>query len=173
MADAMNLDRLAAAIDEAGFDWEAGETPLTSLSSEQQRLHLGLDVPAGEPERIETALAAAAAYATDAESAGLPRAHDWRAVGGQNWMTPIKDQGNCGSCVSFATVATIEAQARIEHKRTDWALDLSEADLFFCGAGRRCSQGWWPVEALKYAKQSGVTDEACFTYGDSDRDCAA
>ncbi len=172
MADAMNLTRLAAEIDEAGYEWQAGETALTALTPEQQRLHLGLDVPPGEPERIEAALAAAAAYPDETAGAGAPRAHDWRSVGGRNVMSPIKDQGNCGSCVAFATVATIEAQARIEHDAPDWALDLSEADLFYCGAGRRCSQGWWPVEALAYARQKGVSEEACFPYVAGDRDCA-
>ncbi len=170
MADARFLSRLAAEISEAGFDWKAGETPLTSLSEEDRRLHLGLAVPPGELERVEAALAAARGY--EAAEVGAPRAHDWRSVDGRDWMTGVKDQGGCGSCVAFATVAVIEAQARIEHKRTDWPLDLSEADLFFCGAGRRCSQGWWPVEALAYARSSGIADEACFPYVDSDRDCA-
>lgn len=170
MADAINVSRLAADIRKAGFGWEAGETPLTSLSAKEQRLHLGLDVPPGEPERIEAALAAAEYDA--ATAAGVPAAHDWRYVGGTDYMTPVKDQGRCGSCVSFATVATIEAQARIEQEAPDWTLDLSEADLFFCGAGRRCANGWWPVEALAYAKSSGIADEACFPYVDSDRDCA-
>jgi C1A family cysteine protease len=167
MAD--DLTRLAADVREANLNWEPGETSLTALSAAQQKRRLGLDVPAGEPERIEEQLAAYRAAGADAAVADR---HDWRSVGGKDYTTGIKDQGACGSCVAFATVATIETQARIERERTDWPLDLSEADLFFCGAGRQCATGWWPADALEYAMGSGIADEACFPYGDSDRDCA-
>src|SRR5829696_1813266 len=110
----LTVSNLQKQISSKGYDWVAGETPLSTLSREEQDRHLGAVVPPGERERISNALTAAA-YA----GVQFARARDWRSVDGKNWTTPIRNQGACGSCVSFATVATIEAQARIEQKKPD------------------------------------------------------
>jgi hypothetical protein len=73
--------------------------------------------------------------------------------------------------VAFATVGAIEVQARIQYNKPDWAIDLSEADLFFCGAGRKCEEGWWPTEAMEYARTRGISIESCFPYQDMDMNC--
>jgi len=149
-------------------DWVPGETALSKLPEEEQDQHLGVVVPPGELERISSELEARA-Y----EAVQFAPARDWRSVDGKDWTTPIRNQGPCGACVAFATVATIETQARIERKKADWGLDLSEADLFFCGGGRLCQRGWWPAEALKYAAAKGVPDDACFPYQAQDQACGS
>ena len=162
-----DISAIQREIRSAGLTWEAGQTALTGLSADDQNRRLGLDVRPGELERISAQIAARAyepgiAFASE---------RDWRNAKGRNWVTPIRDQGGCGSCVAFATVATIECQARIEHKAPTWDVNLAEADLFFCGAGKRCSQGWWPPEALDYARTKGIPDDACFPYQDHDMNC--
>lgn len=47
-------------------------------------------------------------------------------------MTSIKNQKNCGSCVAFGVLATVEANARFQSKDSTLATDLSEAQLFLC-----------------------------------------
>jgi len=71
----------------------------------------------------------------------LPERFDWTDYQGHDWITPVKDQGMCGSCVAFATVGVVEAQYRIYYNRSDWNIDLSEQHLFSCGGGQ-CSFGW-------------------------------
>ncbi len=95
---------------------------------------------------------------------------DWRNYAGKNYISGIRDQGNCGSCVAFGTAATLEAQARIEAETPAWGIDLSEAELFYC-SGQRCSDGWWPSYALDYVKGEGIASEACFEYEDHDMAC--
>ncbi len=91
---------------------------------------------------------------------------DWRDRCGINAVTPVRDQGGCGSCVSFGTIATMESMVIIEH---DIRTDLSEAELLFCGGGS-CG-GWWPASAVDYLLKSGVSHEACFPYHDHDMPC--
>jgi len=91
---------------------------------------------------------------------------DWRDRCGTNAVTPIKDQGGCGSCVSFGSTATLESMVIIEH---DVRTDLSEAELLFCGGGS-CG-GWWPSGAVTYMTNKGVSHEECFPYRDHNMPC--
>ena len=93
-----------------------------------------------------------------------PSSFDWRNVGGKNYITPVKDQGQCGSCVSFGCVAAVEAAVRIKKKSPTLKIDLSEAHLFYCHtgvAGGTCGTGWYPDAALTPFQKPGVVDEAC------------
>jgi hypothetical protein len=165
MAKKLTVAHIRSQIKAAGYDWKVGQTPLSRLSEDEQDMRLGLDVPKDEMERIEVALSREVKAFTFAPQ------RDWRDKDGKNWVTLVQDQGACGSCVAFGTVATIECQARIQSANPSLDIDLSEADLFFCGAGRNCQTGWWPTYALDYAKNEGISEEGCFEYEDRDMDC--
>jgi hypothetical protein len=166
MAKKLTITHIRSQIKAAGYDWKAGQTSLSRLSEDKQDMRLGLEVPKGEKERIAMALS------KEVKAFAFAPGRDWRDKDGENWVTPMQDQGACGSCVAFGTVATIECQARIQSTNPSLDIDLSEADLFFCGAGRNCQTGWWPAYALDYAKDEGISDEGCFPYRDQDMDCA-
>ncbi|WP_186526143.1 C1 family peptidase [Leekyejoonella antrihumi] len=89
---------------------------------------------------------------------------DWRTQQGRSVITPVKDQGGCGSCVAFAVTALVESRVRIEHGLT---VDLSEADLFY-GSGCKCAVGWNPVGAISHVKSAGEPLEHEFPYVDVD-----
>ena len=88
---------------------------------------------------------------------------DWRNVNGQNWLTPVANQGNCGSCVAFASTAVLEAQFTIESKFSWLKAQFSPQAFFNCGGGS-CHYGWFPDWAASYLKQKGTTDSACVPY---------
>lgn len=46
----------------------------------------------------------------------LPNSIDWRNIDGVNYISPIRNQGTCGSCYAFASMALLEANVRIESK---------------------------------------------------------
>ncbi|TNN32369.1 Dipeptidyl peptidase 1 [Liparis tanakae] len=43
-------------------------------------------------------------------AAALPEHWDWRNVDGVNFISPVRNQGSCGSCYSFATMGMLEAR---------------------------------------------------------------
>jgi hypothetical protein len=93
---------------------------------------------------------------------------------GNNFITPIEDQGGCGSCVAFGTTATVEGTFQVSRNNPNTGIDLSEAQLFYCGAaadGMNCETGWWPDNALNYYQNTGVADAACFPYTAGDQSC--
>ena len=93
----------------------------------------------------------------------LPAITDWRNKDGVNWVTPVLDQANCGSCVAFASIATLETQYRIASGFSNFNVKLSPQYLFSCGGGA-CEWGWQPEQAAQFLQSNGVPDEACLPY---------
>jgi len=100
-----------------------------------------------------------------------PTSLDWRNKDGQNWITPIKSQGTCGSCVAFGSVAAFEANIRIANSDPNLDINLSEQHLFSCGGGN-CITGWFVSSALNYMRDNGVPPESCFPYQGIDGHCS-
>ena len=179
--DGISLDDIVSALIASGDPdpWVPGITPLSLMSPQDQEAHLGVTPPPGEAtveEAAANALLAQAQITAEAIAAvSAPAAYDLRSVGGKNYVTTIKDQKSCGSCVAFGTVATVESTLRVQRGDPSLAVDLSEAQLFFCHArarGRSCSTGWWPNEAFDDFKSKGVADDACYPYNLSNTDCS-
>lgn len=88
---------------------------------------------------------------------------DWRNVRGANWLGPVRNQSNCGSCVAFATISTLEDQLTITSKSL-WKRDaFSQEALFTCGKAK-CSSGWFVWDAVRTVERLGVVDVACAPY---------
>jgi C1A family cysteine protease len=173
---AVELTKVQAQVAALGLDWQPGETVNSNLSLLRTRSRTGAVPPEGQRSLQERAMAAAAAPHESALAAatGLPSKIDWRNKSG-NWVTAIRDQQYCGSCVAFGTVAVLESMIKITAKAPKLPVDLSEAHLFFCygpdtGAGRCPGGGWWPDDSFGCLKK-GVVDDACFPYTDEDQTC--
>ncbi len=126
-------------------------------------------VPTGstsKPKKISTGMVAG-------QSAGsLPAFFDWRNVSGANWLTPIKNQGGCGSCWAFAAIGGVEAATKISRNDPYFDLDLAEEYLVStCSSAGDCDGGW-PDVALGFINDSGVPDEPCFPYTATDQECS-
>ncbi|MFN8256277.1 MAG: ribosomal protein L7/L12 [Bacteroidales bacterium] len=94
-----------------------------------------------------------------------PSSFDLRNLNGKNWMTPIKNQGSCGSCYAFATVAAFETKIKMQTNQPDLNIDLSEQEILSCGTGHNGCNGGNPGISLEYIKLHGIVSESCFPYG--------
>ena len=92
-------------------------------------------------------------------STSIPASFDFRTVGK---VTPIKDQGSCGSCWAFSTTSAIESQYLL---RFNQSLDLAEQNLVNCETtySGGC-YGGQPQGALYYAQLNGLPLESCYPY---------
>jgi hypothetical protein len=172
----VDLEQMRAASSRLGLEWRPGETPNSNLSRLHARARTGAIPPGGR--RALTARVRAAARvdhdANLARAAALPAKVDWRRNGG-NFVTPVKDQMFCGSCVAFGTIGVLESMVRITAQAPDLPVDLSEAHLYFCygpdrGALPCPDGGWWPDDSFGCLK-TGVVDEFGFPYTDDDQPC--
>jgi putative hemolysin len=128
-------------------------TELMGLSEEATRGSLPVEQSSSPPEE-------------GASAVGAPSSFDWRNYGGQNWMTPVKNQGSCGSCWAFSTVGAVEAIYNISTGNPNLDLDLSEEYLVSdCLSGNSCCGGWMST-ALTFVRDAGIPDEACLGYID-------
>ena len=130
--------------------WVARDNVISNMSDvEIKRLLGSTDMPAGNGLFEDRNLAATSL--------------DWRNIDGTNWVGPILDQGNCGSCVAFAAVAALEARYRISSGFAWLKPTFSPQQLFNCGGGA-CDYGWQPSGAASYLKTKGIVDLACSPY---------
>ena len=59
-----------------------------------------------------------------------PSSVDWTNVNGKSYVTPVKNQGQCGSCWAFSTTGSIESRSAIKNQQTGSAIvELSEQQL--------------------------------------------
>ncbi len=177
-----DIHAIQEAIKSDDLNWTAKENFLTKLSNEEQKKYLGYTPGPGEPSLEEREKMSVENYkaflssSVKAEAYRAPSSIDWRSKDGKNYVTGVKNQGGCGSCVAFGTLAAVESKLKIQRGH-DTDIDLSEAHLFYCIArsqGRRCggsSGGWWPEPAMVACRDEGVTDEHCYTYTAGDQNC--
>jgi len=98
----------------------------------------------------------------------LPDSIDWRKEG---YVTPVKNQGNCGSCWSFSTTGTVEGAVM---KATGKLISLSEQELVDCAssAGNGCYGGNPYLALLWIIKNGGLEKEEDYPYHARNMQCS-
>lgn len=91
----------------------------------------------------------------------IPDAHDWREHGG---VSPVKNQGHCGSCWTFSTVGALEAHTLVKYQ--DFT-PLAEQQLVDCADAfdNHGCNGGLPSHAFEYVMSAGgISTETDYPY---------
>jgi C1A family cysteine protease len=150
------LNEVIHAIKSKSKHWIAGETSISKLHPDERRRRLGLIIPPlltqkellSEPQEL---------LLSEPEFAA-PLSFDWG-----DYVTPVRDQGRCGSCWAFATAAALESQVLIYQNTPGIDLDLSEQILVSCGNAGDCGGGYISY-ASDFIRNIGLPSESCYPY---------
>jgi len=140
--------------------WHAGPNEFTDWTNEEFRA--GRTGSRPDPRSLH--LGATAEHV--APGGPLPQSLDWREKG--SVVTPVKNQGGCGSCWAFSATETLESH---------YAISTGEAAPVFspqqivscspnpdqCGGSGGCQGSTQPL-AFNYTETAGITTEADYPY---------
>jgi len=157
-----NMD-YAEAWNSAGSSTVLGMTPFADLTNEEYRkMMLGTHIDGTER------LAAAASSASIKSVNANPTSVDWVTKGA---VTPVKNQGQCGSCWSFSTTGSTEGAHFL---KTGNLISLSEQNLMDCSTaqGNQGCNGGLMDQAFTYiVSNKGIDTEQSYPYEAKDGKC--
>jgi cathepsin K len=147
-----DLAELRRDIDRNGWSFEVSDH-FSSTLTEEKRQHLrGLKLPDNYDKIFQEHLK------IFPEKRDLPSNFNWVDMDG---VTPVKDQGQCGSCWAFSATAELEARIKIEY---GVELNLSEQQVVQCNPYGADCDGGWAGAAYWVFRQYGAVLENCYPY---------
>lgn len=148
---AKNVEDIEKHNSENGAFYEQGVNEFTDMTDEEYDARMGFRAT---EEEIEELRASSEEYVPSNDE--VPDEIDWRTEG---LVTPVKNQGHCGSCYSFSATGALEGQW---FKKTGKLISLSESQIVDCSRKNHGCSGGLMNYAWDYLAQAGgdETEEA-------------
>lgn len=151
------ITKMQTKIPQLDLKWTAGETSVSNLTYAQKKKLFSnpdgtpviklpnlqgfeyykggvFEIKSDQPETVSAA-----------SSSGLPSSWDWRYVHGENWLTPVKDQGQAGNCGAFSLIGAMEAGINTYYNQ-HLDVDLSEQMWADCASSSTPPLGMDPAQ---------------------------
>lgn len=97
-------------------------------------------------------------------------AFDWRRHQGQDWLTPVVAQGDCGSCYTISTVHMLSARHRIANKNISQA-PFSVLFPLYCSEYNQGCDGGYGFLQSKWSEDVGLVPEHCAPFSEANGAC--
>lgn len=156
------LEEVRQHIEEHGYSWVAGPTPLSEVSLDEFRKMCGGRIPPDYEARLHEVQERGSRYS----AMDLPSRFDWTD---SSVVSPVRDQ-ECGDCWAHAAVAAIESQMRLHDGDTTL---LSVQQAIDCNFYQASCSGGWHTSVYQLYQAVGAVGESCYPYAAIDQTCAA
>jgi len=96
----------------------------------------------------------------------LPTEFDWSNVQGRNFLEPVMDQADCGSCYAASSVRMLTARHKItqnDTKAAPWSINFP----LFCSEYNQGCNGGYGILTARWSGDVGLLPEECMQYNTS------
>ncbi|MCK4734856.1 MAG: hypothetical protein KAT65_20550, partial [Methanophagales archaeon] len=161
-----------------GYNYTVAENWVTRLSHEDRKALCGykpLKAPKEPPyKNVKFVSDVPKAKAETKKLGAAPSSYDAMALG---YVTPVKNQGACGSCWIFGATADFESDVLInESQYSNLTLNFSEQEVGDCNiwssvGGYNFCNGGNELMTANYFTKHGSANESCHLYAAASQTC--
>jgi C1A family cysteine protease len=158
LANFANNDDIIERHNAKKLSYTLGHNKFSGMSNEEwiAYVRVGLDMPNKEKAPFT--------HVAPKDVSALPTSVDWTQTAGI--VTPVKDQGNCGSCWSFSATGALEGAYAQKYSQTSSWTGFSEQELVSCNTktDHGCNGGLMDRAFSYVERNNGLCSEADYPY---------